>query len=134
MAAENVMFRLRFGALMAAIFACAGSAPAQERAPGGRGSFGVPLQPFSLGETNKDWPRAEPIRVAYYVPRVQPAAVPRAEAVEEDNNSTEIANDVPTIRSNRPMVEGSRAVLRNGIAYAPSQAPDNVKNAIWAVN
>jgi hypothetical protein len=34
----------------------------------------------------------------------------------------------------RPMVQGSRAVLRNGIASAPSQAPQSVKNAIWAVN
>ena len=34
----------------------------------------------------------------------------------------------------RPTVSGSRAVLRNGIAYAPSRAPQNVKNAIWAVN
>lgn len=32
------------------------------------------------------------------------------------------------------MVEGKRAVLRNGIAYAPSRAPQNVKNAIWAAN
>ncbi|HSH39173.1 MAG TPA: hypothetical protein VK993_10335, partial [Chthoniobacterales bacterium] len=34
----------------------------------------------------------------------------------------------------RPTVSGNRAVLRNGIAYAPSRAPQNVKNAIWAVN
>lgn len=32
------------------------------------------------------------------------------------------------------MVSGSRAVLRNGIAYAPSRAPQSVKNAIWAAN
>ena len=32
------------------------------------------------------------------------------------------------------MVAGKQAVLRNGIAYAPSQAPQNVKNAIWAAN
>jgi hypothetical protein len=32
------------------------------------------------------------------------------------------------------MVPGNRAVLRNGIAYAPSNAPDSVKHAIWAVN
>ncbi len=32
------------------------------------------------------------------------------------------------------MVPGNRAILRNGIAYAPSNAPDRVKNAIWAVN
>ena len=32
------------------------------------------------------------------------------------------------------MVPGKRAILRNGIAYAPSNAPDSVKHAIWAVN
>ena len=34
----------------------------------------------------------------------------------------------------RPMVAGDLAVLRGGIAQAPSRAPDAVKNAIWAVN
>jgi hypothetical protein len=33
-----------------------------------------------------------------------------------------------------PIVTGNRAVLRNGIAYAPSRAPQSVKEAIWAVN
>ena len=32
------------------------------------------------------------------------------------------------------MVPGNHAVLRNGIAYAPANAPDGVKHAIWAVN
>ena len=32
------------------------------------------------------------------------------------------------------MVSGSRAVLRGGVAYAPSHAPQSVKNAIWAAN
>ena len=32
------------------------------------------------------------------------------------------------------MVPGNRAVLRHGIAYAPANAPDSVKNSIWAVN
>lgn len=32
------------------------------------------------------------------------------------------------------MVAGDRAVLRNGIAYAPSRAPRSVKNAVWAAN
>ena len=31
-----------------------------------------------------------------------------------------------------PVVAGDRAILRNGIAYAPSRAPDNIKNAIWS--
>jgi hypothetical protein len=32
------------------------------------------------------------------------------------------------------MVNGDHAVLRHGVAYAPSNAPDRVKHAIWAVN
>ena len=32
------------------------------------------------------------------------------------------------------MVAGTQAVLRNGIAHAPSRAPENVKNAVWAAN
>ena len=46
----------------------------------------------------------------------------------------ETTNAFPEINSNRPVVAGDRAILRNGIAYAPSRAPDNIKNAIWAVN
>lgn len=134
MAAGNVRSGLRFTGLIVVIFACLASVHAQEGASAGRGSFGVPLQPFSLREADDGPLRAEPIRVAYYAPRSQPAVVPRAEAVEEDNDDAEIANEAPIIRSNRPIVEGSRAVLRNGIAYAPSEAPDNIKNAIWAVN
>ena len=33
-----------------------------------------------------------------------------------------------------PVISGDTALLRNGIAYAPSKAPDCVKSAIWAVN
>jgi hypothetical protein len=33
-----------------------------------------------------------------------------------------------------PLVAGNNAILRNGIAYAPSNAPACVKSAIWAVN
>ena len=49
------------------------------------------------------------------------------EEIESAPNESRWAGD-------RPTVSGSRAVLRNGIAYAPSRAPENVKNAIWAVN
>lgn len=37
-------------------------------------------------------------------------------------------------RGSRPTVSGRRAILRNGVAYAPSSAPENVKRAIWATN
>ena len=134
MAAGNVRSGLRLTALIVVIFACLASVRGQEGASARQGSFGVPLQPFLAGQPVNDSTRAEPMRVAYYTPRAQPVPVPRAEAVEEENNDSEIANEAPIIRSNRPIVEGSRAVLRNGIAYAPSEAPDNIKNAIWAVN
>jgi hypothetical protein len=134
MAAGNVRSGLRFAPLIGAIVVGVGTAHAQGNASAGRGSFGVALQPFSLAESHAASPRAEPIRVAYYAPRAQPAPAPRAEAIEQENDGAEIAPDVPIIRSNRPIVEGTRAILRNGIAYAPAEAPDNVKNAIWAVN
>jgi cell wall-associated NlpC family hydrolase len=134
MAAGNVTSGLRFAALIVVIFACLASVQAQDDASGGHGSFGVRLQPFLAGQPANESAHAEPMRVAYYAPRAQPAPLPPAKAVEEDNDAAEFANEPPVIRSNRPIVEGSRAVLRNGIAYAPSEAPDNIKNAIWAVN
>lgn len=81
-----------------------------------------------------------PIRVAYQTTRRMPTTGPRAESAddydqdqdhEEDN---EDANLQIERRGDRPTVDGKRAVLRNGIAYAPSRAPQNVKNAIWAAN
>src|SRR5437764_10468403 len=133
MLAAIVRVRWRFIALLAFSFVCAGLAYAQERTSGGRGSFGVPLQPFSLHETADASPRAEPIRVAYYPPRTQPALAPRAKSAE-DEDDLETTNAFREINSNRPVVAGDRAILRNGMAYAPSRAPDNIKNAIWAVN
>jgi cell wall-associated NlpC family hydrolase len=133
MSAAIVSFRWRFATLVAALFPYASTVHAQERTSAERGSFGVPLQPFSLRETADVCPRAEPIRVAYYAPRSQPALAPRAEAVEAEDD-LETTNASPGINANRPIVAGDRATLRNGIAYAPSHAPDNIKNAIWAVN
>src|SRR5438874_3328285 len=123
----------RFIPVLAGFFVCAGTAHPQERTSDGRGSFGVPLQPFSLHETADASPRAEPIRVAYYPPRTQPALAPRAKSAE-DEDDLETTNAFREINSNRPVVVGDRAMLCNGIAYAPSHAPDNIKNAIWAVN
>jgi hypothetical protein len=34
----------------------------------------------------------------------------------------------------RPLVAGSRAIVRSGVAYAPANAPEAVKQAIWATN
>ena len=134
MAAGIVRSGLRFNALIVVVLACLGSVQAEERESPGHGAFGVALQPFLAGQPVNDSIRAEPMRVAYNTTRAQSVPVPHAQAVEEENDDSEIANEAPIIRSNRPIVEGSWAVLRNGIAYAPSQAPDNIKNAIWAVN
>jgi cell wall-associated NlpC family hydrolase len=74
---------------------------------------------------------AKPIRVAYPVSgRTQSA--PQREEYDQDQEQ-EGSGQIEQ-RGERPMVSGSRAVLRNGIAYAPSRAPQNVKNAIWAAN
>jgi hypothetical protein len=81
--------------------------------------FTVALQPFSLDQ---------PARYAYYVPR----AIPRAEAVTEADEPQ--PPSTPRISAMGPTVRGKRAVLRNGVAYAPENAPDNVKSAIWAAN
>jgi hypothetical protein len=84
------------------------------------------------GEEGSD---AKPIRVAYATSaRTEPAA-PRAEEYDQDQEA-EPEQEIGRIEESgeQPMISGSRAVLRNGIAYAPSQAPQSVKNAIWAAN
>jgi hypothetical protein len=88
---------------------------------------GVPLQPFSF---KREPATAQAIQVAYYVPRSTRAAEP-ANRDDYDSQSSSSGFDVG---GSHPMVPGNRAVLRNGIAYAPSNAPDSVKHAIWAVN
>lgn len=80
---------------------------------------------------------AKPIRVAYSTPGRTQTAPPRAEEFDQDQEQEpEQERDAGQIeqRGERPMVSGSRAVLRNGVAYAPSRAPQSVKNAIWAAN
>ena len=87
-------------------------------------------------EDDADEAEARPTRVAYQSPRRTGNAEPQTDSgddydfgqrVEEESNQIESRGDHPT-------VAGSRAVLRNGIAYAPSRAPQSVKNAIWAAN
>ena len=86
---------------------------------------GIPLQPFSFSRQPQ---QARAIQVAYYTtPRVRPAQP----AYRDDYDSEDSGLD---IGGSHPMVPGNRAVLRNGIAYAPRNAPDSVKHAIWAVN
>jgi hypothetical protein len=91
------------------------------------GGFFVPLQPFSLDEPRRR--AAATVNLAYYAPR----AIPRAERLDEnEDGEVEAARSWGT--GPRPTVPGKRAVLRNGIAYAPAKAPANVKSAIWAAN
>jgi cell wall-associated NlpC family hydrolase len=76
-----------------------------------------------------------PIRVAYSTSGRRQTAAPRAEEYDQDQDQEqdEQSGRIEQ-RGDRPTVSGSRAVLRNGVAYAPSQAPQSVKNAIWATN
>jgi hypothetical protein len=85
----------------------------------------IALQPFSLYESPCV---ARAIPVAYYVPH--PTA--RAEPVQRDEENG--SRPAFQTSSAQPTVPGNRAVLRNGIAYAPANAPANVKSAIWAAN
>ena len=82
---------------------------------------------------------AQPIRVAYQTARRMPGTAPEAESGDDYDQEQEQDNEGKADaqierRGDRPTVAGKRAVLRNGIAYAPSRAPENVKNAIWAAN
>ncbi len=91
-------------------------------------SASVALQPFTFDQPRPAHRRME---LAYYAPH----AIPRASTVDDDNDEDSSERSAPVQNGgSRPMVGGSRAVLRNGIAYAPSNAPDRVKSAIWAVN
>jgi hypothetical protein len=58
---------------------------------------------------------------SFEVPAIRPA-------LPSDND------DQPGGEMRGPTISGSRAVLKNGVAYAPSAAPRKVKKAIWAVN
>jgi cell wall-associated NlpC family hydrolase len=95
-----------------------------------RGDFGVTLQPFAFDSGSAR--HAQAIRVAYYAPRAQPVISPRTDA--DETSADDDIDTLPRINASHPMIAGNRAILRNGIAYAPSQAPQSVKNAMWAVN
>jgi cell wall-associated NlpC family hydrolase len=95
-----------------------------------RGDLGVLLQPF----TSEVAParRAQVVHVAYYAPRAQPSV--SAPTGPDEVSTDDDSDSVPRKDGSHPMVAGNRAVLRNGIAYMPAQAPQSVKNAIWAAN
>ncbi|MEO6970861.1 MAG: hypothetical protein ABI217_08200 [Chthoniobacterales bacterium] len=75
------------------------------------------------------------VHVAYLAPRRKRQHAPRnQEAFEDDDDFAQGLREAATKNGDRPTVTGSRALLRNGIAYAPERAPQSVKNAIWAAN
>jgi cell wall-associated NlpC family hydrolase len=87
----------------------------------------------------------EAMHVAYVVPHLPASGMPRAAERADDEDDLETspdetdkprAEDLSSWETGgaKPMVAGSLAVLRNGVAYAPSHAPQAVKNAIWAAN
>ena len=45
-----------------------------------------------------------------------------------------LANATPVSTASHPIVSGSVAKIRNGVAYAPALAPVQVQRAIWAGN
>jgi hypothetical protein len=65
-----------------------------------------------------------PVRRA--LPADSSEAIPRAVAVSISMRGTVQLAAGPT-------VSGSRAVIRDGLAYAPANAPEQVRRAIWAI-
>ncbi|MDQ6623906.1 MAG: hypothetical protein M3Y86_10560 [Verrucomicrobiota bacterium] len=85
---------------------------------------------------------APQLRLAYYSRRTRRPYPPRAQAAdaideEDEANAPRRASadeNVELSGDGKSLVAGSRAILRNGVAHAPSNAPANVKQAIWATN
>ncbi len=77
---------------------------------------------------------SQPFRVAYLAPRAEKPNQPSASEDDEEDSDFPRAKTEPENHRDGPTVAGKRAILRHGIAYAPSRAPQRVKNAIWAVN
>lgn len=145
------------GGLMVLFLGILPQADAKTRARRKPATFAVALQPFSLVQSAVDAvaapviynaPRVfsaaasvHPIHVAYYAPRIRRPAPPRPPRAQPADEERDEANQPPDADTNfmlaggsHPTVGGSRAVLRGGVAYAPANAPANVKNAIWAAN
>jgi len=110
-------------AIICLIVATRPDAAAQRAATFPSSEFAVALQPFSLEEPAR-------VRYAYYAPR----AIPRAEPAGEMDEAPSPFDRSTGGFNSGPIVAGKRAVLRHGVAYAPANAPENVKCAIWAAN
>lgn len=105
-------------------FASSVSAQSRQRSPASL-ITATKLQPFTLEPSH-----SSTRDVGYYAPHAE-----RSTSSFEPNDDVPSTSIGSTFRGESgPMVNGSHAVLRNGVAYAPSNAPDRVKRAIWAVN
>ena len=92
-----------------------------------QGDTGVALQPFRLAYQTphrKQDPRPQPEPEENYDSGYEQ---PQPDSDEEETDKIGSHTD-------GLIVAGKRAVLRDGIAYAPSQAPQSVKEVIWAAN
>jgi hypothetical protein len=147
---------LRRGLVLIVVLICLAQVAEARTRHHRRSAFRVALQPFEMVHDAVHAIAApvvavvaEPVRVAYYSARPPPVRAPRqggevyrAEPVQDDYStddepSAPIAREAePDFESGgeHPVVRGDQAVVRNGVAYAPSNAPQSVKNAIWAVN
>jgi len=98
----------------------------------------------ATGSARMAWRHPEVIHgevMAYMISRPEDPPQPDPEEVEdsadhvgEDEGSGGDSDPDPERFGKGPIVAGNRAILRNGIAYAPTHAPPSVKSAIWAAN
>ena len=94
-----------------------------------------PRAPRAEQVYDQDEESIRPIRVAYRASdRAHDVAREQYGDDQDDQEQDQGESGRIERRGERPMVAGSRAVLRNGVAYAPARAPQSVKNAIWAAN
>lgn len=71
---------------------------------------------------------------AFYAYYAQPEDTFHYYQPPDDSDYTQPSSATVLQGGSQPMVRGNRAIIRHGVAYAPSNAPDSVKRAIWAAN
>lgn len=93
-------------------------------------------------ELDVDEEDASPAPAAYYTSRARrrPSppreqwAEPMDEGEDEGPRQAGAEEDFDGNDALRPSIGNNHAVLRNGVAQAPANAPESVKRAIWAAN
>lgn len=140
------VLRLTAVLILLTTFVVAPSADASTRRHHKRSAFAVALQPFETAHAvvhSVAGPvvhaATEPLRIAYYAARPPVIRGEPVGDIPDEEETAPVARDfdaAPEVESNgaHPTVNGSTAIMRGGIAYAPSHAPQRVKDAIWAVN